>query len=98
MNRKLKPAIITPSIVWAGSLIIIIFIIGFFFRTWCGVQCIRTSYEITAALAEQQKLLNMQKNLNIEWFHLKSPEVLGKIAKEQFGLTVPSPNQIIIIP
>jgi cell division protein FtsL len=98
MNKKIKPEIVTPGVVGIGSLLMIMFIIGFFFRTWCGVQCIRTSYEITAALAEQQKLLDMQKNLNIEWFHLKSPEVLGKIAKEQFGLTVPSPNQIIIIP
>jgi len=98
MNRKIKPTIITPKFVWASSALLILFIIAFFFKTWCGVQCIRTGYEITSALEEQQKLLNMKKNLNIEWVRLKSPEVLGKIAKDQFGLMVPAPNQIIIIP
>ena len=78
-------------------MLLIVFVVGFFFRTWCGVQCIRTGYEITESLHEQQKLLDMQKNLNIELSRLKSPQVLGKIAREQLGLSVPSPDQIIII-
>ena len=98
MNRKIKPTIVTPGAAWMSSLLLIVFIIGFFFRTWCGVQCIRTGYEITTALAEQQKLLDMKKNLNVEWVRLKSPQVLGITAKEQFGLTIPAQNQIIIRP
>jgi len=97
MNKKIKPALITPKMFWSATVLMVIFIISFFFRTWCGVQCIRTGYEITNALNEQQKLLDMQKNLTIEWVRLKSPQVLGKIANEQFGLTVPDPDQILIV-
>ncbi len=97
MNRKIKPKIIQTRDVWFAGALTVLFIIGFFVKTWCGVQCIRISYEITNALMEQQKLLDMQKNLIIELSRLKSPEVLGKTASEQFGLVVPAPEQIIIM-
>jgi hypothetical protein len=97
MNKKIKPKLIATRGIWIACTLTIFFIAGFFFKTWCGVQCIRTGYEITNALQEQQKLLDMQKNLTIEWGRLKSPQVLGKIANEQFGLTVPTPDQIIIV-
>ena len=97
MNKKIKPRLTTPRDVFIASVLTVCFLIGFFFKTWCGVQCIRTGYEITSALQEQQKLLNMQKNLTIELGRLKSPQILGKTANEQFGLTVPVPEQIIIV-
>jgi cell division protein FtsL len=97
MNKKIKPKLIATRQLWVAAALTVFFILGFFFKTWCGVQCIRTGYEITAALQEQQKLLDMQKNLTIEWGRLKSPQILGKTANEQFGLTVPTPEQIIIV-
>jgi cell division protein FtsL len=97
MNRKIKPELVSSRDIWLASVLTIFFIIGFFFKTWCGVQCIRTGYEITSALQEQQKLLDMQKNLTIEWGRLKSPQVLGKTANEQFGLMVPIPEQIFMV-
>lgn len=97
-NRKSKPNIFTPRVIAVGFVFLSVFIIEFFFKTWCGVQCIRTGYEITDALNKQQNLLNMQKNLKIELVHLRSPQVLMKIAKEKFELTIPEPDQVIIIP
>jgi hypothetical protein len=97
MNKKIKPKLVKTREVWIASALTVFFIVGFFFKTWCGVQCIRTGYEITTALQEQQKLLDMQKNLTIEWGRLKSPQVLGKTAYEQFKLIVPAPEQIIIV-
>jgi hypothetical protein len=97
MNKKIKPKLISSRDAWLASMLTVFFIIGFFFKTWCGVQCIRTGYEITSALQEQQKLLDMQKNLTIEWGRIRSPQVLGKTANEQFGLIVPAPEQIIIV-
>jgi hypothetical protein len=97
MNKKIKPKWVGSREIRLAGILTLLFIIGFFFKTWCGVQCIRTGYEITGALQEQQKLLDMQKNLTIELGRLKSPQVLGKIAKEQFGLTVPVPEQIIFV-
>jgi hypothetical protein len=97
MNRKIKPKLVSSRDIWLISVLTVFFIIVFFFKTWCGVQCIRTGYEITNALQEQQRFLDMQKNLTIEWSRLKSPQVLGKTANEQFGLIVPAPEQIIIV-
>ena len=97
MNKKIKPKLVSSRDFWLASALTIFFIIGFFFKTWCGVQCIRVGYELTSALQDQQKLLDMQKNLTIELGRLKSPQVLGKTANEQFGLTVPVPEQIIIV-
>jgi hypothetical protein len=97
MNKKIKPKFVSSWDIWLASALTVFFIIGFFFKTWCGVQCIRTGYEITAELQEQQKLFDMQKNLTIELCRLKSPQVLGKTANEQFGLTVPLPEQIIVV-
>ncbi|MBC2715790.1 MAG: hypothetical protein HF978_10820 [Desulfobacteraceae bacterium] len=97
-NRKSKPNIFTPRVIAVGFVFLSVFIVEFFFKTWCGVQCIRIGYEITDAMNKQQNLMNMQKNLTIELVHLQSPQVLMKIAKEKFELTIPEPDQVIVIP
>ncbi len=58
----------------------------------------RTGYEIAEAIVQQQQLLNIQENLKIELVRLQSPQILGKVAKEQFGLTIPKPDQIVVVP
>ncbi len=97
-NRKSKPNPLTPRVIVVSFAFLSIFIVEFFLKTWCGVQCIQTGYEISAAMNKQQNLINMQKNLKIELVHLRSPQVLMKIAKEKFELTIPKPDQVIIIP
>ncbi len=74
------------------------FIAELLFYTWCRVQNVRIGYEITQASAQYKKLVTMQNNLKIETAHLKSPERISKIAREQLGLTMPSPRQVIILP
>ncbi len=98
INKKSRKNILTSRVIGVSFIFLSIFIVEFFFKTWCGVQCIRTGYEITNALNRRKSLICMQKNLQIEIAHLKSPQVLGKIAKKRFGLTIPGPEQIVIIP
>lgn len=98
LNRKLEPKLLTPRVVLMGFIFITLFVGEFFFKTWCGVQCIRTGYEISDALNKQERLINIQKNLKIELVHLKSPQVLMKIAKEKLDLTIPTSDQVIVIP
>jgi len=97
-NKKIRPNIFTPRVMTVGLVFLSLFIMGFFFKAWCGVQCIRTGYDVTNAKKQQQDLLHMQKYLTIELVHLKSPQMLAKIAKERFELTIPTPEQVIIIP
>ena len=98
MNKKSNKNILTSRVIAVSFMFLSVFIVEFFLKTWCGVQCIRTGYEITKALNSRQKMISMQKNLQIELAHLKSPEVLGNISKKRFGLTIPSSEQIIILP
>lgn len=81
-----------------GVLFLVLFVAEFFLKTWCGVQCIRVGYEIADTLGKQERLVNMQQNLKIELVHLKSPQVLMTVAKEKLELTIPSPEQVIVLP
>lgn len=89
---------LSPRMIAVSFVFMSVFIVAFFLKTWCGVQCIRTGYAITDAMNKQQDLINIQKNLKIELVHLQSEEVLMTLAKEKFGLTIPKTDQVIIIP
>lgn len=97
-NRKSKPGLLTSRVIAVGFVFLSVFIVEFFLKTWCGVQCIRTGYDITYAMNKQQDLINIRKNLKIELVHLQSEEVLMTIAKTKFGLTIPEPDQVILLP
>ena len=96
-NKKVNPFITTRVIV-ISTVFMLLFIAGVFIRTWLAVQCTRTSSEIVVAISEQQKLQHIHKNLKIELARLQSPQALGKEAREKFGLNIPKPDQIVIVP
>ncbi len=79
-------------------ILMLIFIAELFFYTWCRVQYVQTGYEITKEVDHYRSLLTLQNNLKIELASLKSPERIEKIAKQQLGLTTPTPEQMLIIP
>lgn len=98
-NKKIRPTIFTPGVLAMGFVFLTLFIMELFFKTWCGVQCIRTGYDVTSAKKQQQDLKHMQKYLTIELVHLKSPQMLAKIVEERFEqLAIPEPEQVITIP
>lgn len=97
-NRKKRPPLITPRMLKVSFAFAAIFVLMFFFKTWCGVQCIRTGYEIASEKQRRQEMNNLKKYLIIELAHLKSPENLAKVAEERFDLVVPKPEQMVIIP
>jgi cell division protein FtsL len=75
-----------------------VFIGELFLYTWCRVQNIGIGYEISKETKKHQELTALQNNLKIELATLKSPERIAKIAKNQLGLIMPTPDQTIIIP
>jgi hypothetical protein len=97
-NRKTNTQALTPRTITAGLLLLTAFLVAFFFKTWCGMQCIRTGYNINEIMNRQQELINTQKRLKIELVHLNSEDVLMRLAKEKFGLTIPEPDQVILLP
>ena len=66
--------------------------------TWSRVQCVQFGYELSEAADRENHLLRLRNNLKIEVAHLKSPQRITKIARGQLGLTLPKPDQLIVIP
>lgn len=97
-NKKNHTETLTPRAITAGFIFLTVFLGAFFLETWCGMQCIRTGYNINESMNRQQELINTQKRLKIELVHLNSEDVLMRSAKEKFGLTIPEPDQVILLP
>ena len=56
---------------------------------------VRMQTDVNSAI--QFELNAVKKNIQIELARLKSPERISEIAKERLGLTVPTPDQIIVV-
>ncbi|MEE4357571.1 MAG: septum formation initiator family protein [Desulfococcaceae bacterium] len=79
-------------------MILLIFISQLLFYTWCRVQCMRLSYEISRETDNYDQLLTIENRLKIELERLGSPERIAQIARKRLGLVSPAPHQIIEIP
>lgn len=75
-----------------------IFISELFLYAWSRVQCVSIGYEITKEEKNQRDAMALQNQLKVEIAHLKSPERIAEIARDQLGLTVPAPEQIKVLP
>ena len=82
----------------APIFILAAFITALFFFTWCRVQSQDIRFEINAERIEQKELSRLQNQLRIEIERLKTPERIGKIAREKLGLYPPKPKQVIVLP
>ena len=98
MNRKIKSNAQKSKVIGIWIILMSIFISELFLNTWSRVQCIRSGYEITKEENRHQVLGTLQNKLKVELARLKSPERIAEIAKDQFGLTPPAPEQIMVIP
>ena len=78
-------------------IILSLFISELLIYTWARVQCVNVGYEINKASRKNVELNAVKKNIQIELARLKSPERISKIAKERLSLTVPAPDQIIVV-
>lgn len=96
--KKMKKQSRSPLSIGIGVLLVLILMGELLFYTWCRVQSIKTGYNITAEKRRNKELINLQKNLRVELANLKSPDRIGRIARERLGLIMPDPGQIIVIP
>ena len=78
-------------------IILSLFISELLTYTWARVQCVNVGYDINEASRKNVELNAVKKNIQIELARLKSPERISKIAKERLNLTVPTPDQIIVV-
>ena len=96
-NKKAGENVFSGKTIAVLLILMMVFFGEFFFDTWCGVQCLRTGYEIADAGTRQEKLTDLQKKLKIELMRLQSPQRLRRLA-QQYGLSIPEPDHIVVIP
>ncbi len=96
MKKKRKDRLSKYSAIWI--LMMGLFIGELLFYTWCRVQSIQVKYVISQETERQQHLTTLRDNLKIELAHLKSPQRITAIAKNQLGLIKPTSTQMIAIP
>ena len=96
--KKAKKKSRSPGSIGIWVVIILILMGELLFYTWCRVQCTKTGYKIADEKRRNKDLLNLKKNLRVELAGLKSPDRIGRIAREQLKLVMPEPGQIIVIP
>ena len=82
----------------ASMVLIIAFIAEMLFYAWCRTQYVNVNYRIQEQTIRKRNLEAMQDHLKIELRRLKSPRRIAKIAREQLGMVMPTPQQTIILP
>ena len=98
MKRKSRKKNRLPGSLGIWLLFLAIFMAELLFYTWCRVQCVESGYRISEAKENGRQLKVAQKNLKVELAGLKSPARIARIARTEFGLIIPGPKQIFIIP
>jgi len=97
MNKKTFPKA-KPYMLIGLCITLMVFFIGeLLMYTWCRVQYTNVGYELSRSSNEYQRLLAIQKKLQIELSRLKSPERLAAVAGRYKGLKMPTSQQVINI-
>ena len=82
----------------ASMVLIIAFVAEMLFYAWCRTQYVNVNYKIQEQTIRKRQLEAMQDHLKIELRRLKSPRRIAKIAREQLGMVMPTPQQTILLP
>ena len=84
--------------IFALLALLLVFIVEMIFFGWCRTQYTNFKYKIQEEATRKRNLVAMQDHLKIELRRLKSPRRIARIAREQLGLVMPTPQQTIILP
>ncbi|NVM57772.1 MAG: cell division protein FtsL [Desulfobacterales bacterium] len=94
-KRKISKERHCATAVWVA--LIVVFMAELLVYSWCRIQYVQIGYEIAEARQEHQRLTAVHDELRIEEARLRSPERVGRIARER-GLVMPDPGQVVVMP
>lgn len=94
--NKTKTNKLKITVIWI--VFILVFIGELFLHTWYRIKCREIGYKLSDEVKENVRLIAHQKKLKVELASLKSPARIAKIAKEDLGLKMPGPEQMVTIP
>ena len=72
-----------------------IFLFGLFAYGWQHYQCIQYGYRIEEAQKKEQRLAEIGRQLRLERASLSNPQRIDSIARQQLGMVVPAPGQLV---
>lgn len=98
MRKRRRRKQHNPKMIIAGLVLMFVFIAEMLFYAWCRTQYVKINYQIQERTIRKRKLEEMQDHLKIELRRLKSPRRIVKIAREELGMVMPTPQQTIILP
>lgn len=64
---------------------------------WQRYECLDMRYQLEQASQQQAKVLELNRELRVELATLRSPERIDLLARNQLGMKVPQPTEIITI-
>lgn len=65
---------------------------------WSTFEKTQIGYALSKLQREEMKLKETNRRLRLELAYLKSPENLEREAVQKLGLSMPTPNQIVVLP
>jgi cell division protein FtsL len=65
--------------------------------TWQRYECLEMSFQLEQTSQEQRQALEFNRELRVELATLRSPARIDQLARNQLGMMVPQPAQIITI-
>ncbi len=71
--------------------------LGAVFYIWQRYQYIRLGFEVVALRVELADLERRMEPLEVEFDFLSRPERIDALAREQLGLRLPTPAQVILV-
>jgi len=74
---------------------VVLLLCSLIFLVWSRFQVTNVGYQISQAINEQKRLINLNKQLKVEGASLKSLSRIENIATSQLGLTNPEPQQMV---
>ncbi|MBN1381431.1 MAG: cell division protein FtsL [Deltaproteobacteria bacterium] len=64
---------------------------------WSRIHMTQLEYRVAEEISIQEKLLEEQKKLKVEYATLKSPQRIEAIARDKLHMTYPERDQVVII-
>jgi cell division protein FtsL len=89
---------INRRMVVVGAVFFVVLIGELFLYAWVRMQCVRAGYDIGVLMKEQRQLAELQDSLKVELARLKSPQRITRIARDNLGMTLPAPKQVLVMP
>lgn len=85
------------SLFWQVAVALLLTLSAGFIYTWPRVQTFKLGYAISQFERRRMALLDAQGTLQIELESLRALRRISRISREQLGLRLPDPRQVVIL-